>query len=73
MICALATHIVVIKTIVTNGICEKCIQISARIPGGKRLLARPRRRWEYDIETVFEGADWIGLAEGRIQWRVLVK
>jgi hypothetical protein len=54
--------------IVTNGICEKCIQISARIHGGKRLLDRPRRRWEYDIETVFEGADWIG----SIQWRVLV-
>lgn len=64
----LLPHIVVIKMIVTNGICEKCIQISARIHGGKRLLDRPRRRWEYDIETVFEGADWIG----SIQWRVLV-
>jgi hypothetical protein len=34
---------------------------------GKRLLGRPRRRWEYNIrmdlrETGWEGADWIHLA-----------
>jgi hypothetical protein len=39
-------------------------------PGGKRLLERPRRRWEDNItmslkETRCEGVDWIDLAKDR--------
>jgi hypothetical protein len=42
-----------------------------------RPLGRPRRRWEDNIkmdvkEMGWGGMDWIRLAEGRDQWRVLV-
>jgi hypothetical protein len=43
-------------------------------PGGKRPLARPRRRWESNIklelrEIIIGGANWIRLAQDRVQWR----
>ena len=46
-------------------------------PEGKRLLGRPRRRWEdnikMDLEEVGRGCgDWMLLAQDRIRWRVLV-
>jgi hypothetical protein len=46
-------------------------------PEGKRLLGRPRRRWEdnikMDLQVVgYEGMDWNGLAQDRDRWRVLV-
>jgi hypothetical protein len=46
-------------------------------PEGKRLLGRPRRRWEdnirMDLQEVGCGCeDWIGLAEVRNRWRALV-
>ena len=46
-------------------------------PDGKRLHGEPRRRCEFDIKTDLEEAgrkvvDWIYLAEGRHQWRILV-
>ena len=31
-------------------------------PEGKRLLARPRRRWEYNVKIVIKKQDWIHLA-----------
>jgi len=45
-------------------------------PEGKRLLGRPRRRWEdnirMDIQEVGCGyMDWIGLAQDRDGWRTL--
>jgi hypothetical protein len=44
---------------------------------GKRLLGRPRRRWEdnikMDLDEVGCGSmDWIGLAQDRDRWRVPV-
>jgi hypothetical protein len=47
-------------------------------PEGKRPLGRPRRTWEDNIrmdlrETGWGGIDWIDLAQGRDQWRALVK
>jgi len=44
---------------------------------GKRLLARPRRRWEDNIkmdfqEMGFRVVDWIRLAQDKDRWRVLV-
>jgi hypothetical protein len=43
----------------------------------KRLLERPRHRWEDNIKMDFReiewgGIDWIGLAQDRDQWRALV-
>jgi hypothetical protein len=44
---------------------------------GKRLLGRPRRRWEdnirMDLQEVGCGCeDWIGLDQDRDRWRALV-
>jgi hypothetical protein len=44
---------------------------------GKRSLGRPRHRWEDNInsvllEVMWEGIDWIDLAENRDRWRVRV-
>jgi hypothetical protein len=46
-------------------------------PEGKRLLRRPRRRWEDNIRMDFReigwgGMDWIYLAQDRDQWRSFV-
>jgi hypothetical protein len=46
-------------------------------PEGKRPLERPRRRWEYNIkiylgEVGIDGANWIRLAQDRVQWRAFV-
>jgi hypothetical protein len=46
-------------------------------PEGKRLLGRPRRRWEENIKMDLRdigwvGMDWIDLAQDRDQWRALV-
>jgi hypothetical protein len=46
-------------------------------PEGKRPLGRPRRRWVDNIkidlrEIVWDGVDWIDLAQDRDQWRALV-
>jgi hypothetical protein len=40
---------------------------------GKRLLGRPRRRWDDNIkmdlrEIGKHGANWVQLAQGRVQW-----
>ena len=47
------------------------------IPEGKRLLGRPRGRWDDNIKMDLEevgckGMDWIELAQGRDRWRALV-
>jgi len=46
-------------------------------PEGKRLLGRPRHRWEYNIKMDLQevgcgGVDWINLAVDRDRWRALV-
>jgi hypothetical protein len=45
-------------------------------PEGKRLLGRPRRRWEDGIRTYLReiswGVEWIQLALYRDRWRALV-
>jgi hypothetical protein len=45
-------------------------------PEGKRPLERPRRRWKDNIkmdlrEIGVDGANWIRLAQDRVQWRLL--
>jgi hypothetical protein len=44
---------------------------------GKRPLGRPRCRWEDNINLDFreigiDGANWIRLAQDRVQWRAFV-
>ena len=44
---------------------------------GKRLLGRPRRRWEDNIKIDLQevgcgGVNWIDLARDRDRWRALV-
>jgi hypothetical protein len=46
-------------------------------PEGKRPLGRPRLRWEDNIkidlrEIGIDGANWIRLAQDRVQWRAFV-
>jgi hypothetical protein len=46
-------------------------------PKGKSSLGRPRRRWEDNIKMVLreigvDGANWIQLAQDRVQWRASV-
>jgi hypothetical protein len=47
-------------------------------PEGKRLLGRPRRRWEDGIRMDLRdigwggGVDWIRLAQDRDRWQALV-
>jgi hypothetical protein len=46
-------------------------------PEGKRLLERPRRRWEDGIrmdlrEIGWGSVDWIQLAQDRDRWRAVV-
>jgi hypothetical protein len=46
-------------------------------PEGKRLLGRPRRRWEDGIrmdlrEIGLGGVDWIRLCQDRDRWRAVV-
>jgi hypothetical protein len=46
-------------------------------PEVKRPLGRPRRRWEDNINTDLreigvDGANWIQLAQDRVQWRVFL-
>jgi hypothetical protein len=46
-------------------------------PEGKRPLGRPRCRWEDNIkmdlrEIGINGANWIRLAQDRVQWRAFV-
>ena len=46
-------------------------------PEGKRLLGRPRHRWEDNIKMDFQEVgggfgDWMELAQDRDRWRALV-
>jgi hypothetical protein len=45
--------------------------------GGKRLLGRPRHRWEGNIKMDLQnvglgGRDWIDLTQNRDRWRALM-
>ncbi|KAJ4449780.1 hypothetical protein ANN_01184 [Periplaneta americana] len=57
---------------------ENVYTMLVEILEGKKLLGRPRRRWEDNIKTdlrevEYDGWDWINLAQDRDQWRAHVK
>jgi hypothetical protein len=52
-------------------------RVLVRRPEGKRPLGRPRRRWENntkrDLRKIgIDGANWIQLAQDRVQWLAFV-
>jgi hypothetical protein len=52
-------------------------RVLVRRPGSKRPLGRPSRRWEDNIkpdlrEIGIDGANWIQLAQDRVQWQAFV-
>jgi hypothetical protein len=56
---------------------RKVYKVLMGMPEGKRLLGRPRRRWEgvirMDLKEIGWGSVyWIQLAQDRDRWRALV-
>jgi len=61
----------------THGRKKRCSQGFDWEARWKRLLGRPRRRWEYSIkmdlgEIGIDGANKIRLVRDRVQWQVIV-
>jgi hypothetical protein len=61
----------------TNGEKRNAYRLLLGKLGGRRPLGRPRRRWLDNIkmhilELEWGDVDWIGLAQDRDRWRVLV-
>jgi hypothetical protein len=61
----------------TNGEKRNAYRLLVGKPEGKRPLGRLRRRWVDNIrmdlgEVGWGDVDWIGLAQDRNKWRVLV-
>jgi hypothetical protein len=57
----------------THGEGRGIYRVLVERPDEKRPLGRPRRRWEDNIkldlrEIGFDGANWIQLAQDRVQW-----
>jgi hypothetical protein len=56
---------------------ENVYRILVGTPEGKRPPGRPRRRWKDNIkmdlrEIGIDGANWIRLAQDRVQWRAFI-
>jgi len=52
---------------------DKFLQGLVGRPEGKKPVGKPRHRWEYNIkmdlrETGIDVANWIWLAQDRVQW-----
>jgi hypothetical protein len=61
----------------THGGGERCLQGLVGRPECKGPLGRPRRRWEDNIKMDLmvigiDGANWIRLAQDRVQWWAFV-
>jgi hypothetical protein len=56
---------------------RRAYRVLVGVPEGKRLLGRPRYRWEDNIKVDFQEVglgcmDWLDLAPDRDRWRALV-
>jgi hypothetical protein len=65
------------RTCGTHGEGRGVYRVLVGKPEGKRLLGRPRRRWEDNIkmdlrEIGIDRTNWIQLAEDRVQWRTFL-
>jgi hypothetical protein len=65
------------RTCGTNGEKKNVYRLLVGKPEGKRPIGRPRRRWIDNIkmdllQIGLSVVDWIGLAQYRYRWRVLV-
>jgi hypothetical protein len=61
----------------THGEGRGVYRVLVRRPEGRRPLGIPSRRWEDNIkmdlrEIGIDGANWIQLAQDRVQWRAFV-
>jgi hypothetical protein len=61
----------------THGAGRVAYRVLVGRPEDKRLLGRPRRRWEDNIkmdltEIVIDVENWIQLVQDRVQWRAFV-
>jgi hypothetical protein len=59
------------------GVERKLYKVLVGKPEGRKLLGRPRHRWEDGIrmdlrEIGLGGVDWIPLAQDRDRWRAVV-
>jgi hypothetical protein len=66
-----------VEHVVYIGEMRNAYKILVRKPESKRLLRRPRCKWEdnirMDLDGIgWEGVDWMHLAEDRDQWWALV-
>jgi hypothetical protein len=60
-----------------QGECTYVYKILVKKAAGKRLLGRPKCKWEDNIKKVVtrigcEGMDWIHMAQYRNQWQALM-
>jgi hypothetical protein len=63
--------------VVEMGVGRGVYRVLVGRPKGKRPLGRPRRRWDDNIkmdlmEVGIDGANWIQLAQDRVQWQAFV-
>jgi hypothetical protein len=61
----------------THGEGRSVYRVLVGRPEGRRPLGRPRGRWEDNInmdlrEIGIDGANWIRLAQDKVQWRAFV-
>jgi hypothetical protein len=81
--CVVQTYLYTILSVEVGGTCgthggvKRFCKVLVGRPEEKRPLERPRRSWEDNIgmnlrETGIDEANWIRLAQYRVQWRAFV-
>ena len=75
--CSCTRYIYKFVLICTYGESRSVYRVLMGKPEGKRLIGRPRCRWEDNIKMDLQeigcwGRDWIDLVQDRDRWRALV-